>query len=164
VEGQTSAGSGEEDEMKWSDLVYGDFVGGRGGVGLLALRIVAGLGFMFHGWGKIQDPMGWMGPDSGIPGFFQALAAISEFGGGLAWILGALMPLASFGLLCTMAVAVHYHAVIKGDPFVGFEGSYEPALIYLCIALLFLLQGPGQYSVDALILGRKRSRAQSALK
>jgi hypothetical protein len=30
--------------MKWSDVVYGKFVGGRGAVGLLVLRIVAGLG------------------------------------------------------------------------------------------------------------------------
>ena len=106
-------------------------------------------------WGKIQNPFGWMGPDAGIPGVFQALAAVSEFGGGLAWILGALTPLASFGLLCTMAVAVHFHAVIKGDPFVGFEGSYEPALVYFCIALLFLLVGPGRFSVDALLFGKK---------
>ena len=146
--------------MKWSDVVYGEFVGGRGAIGLLALRIVAGLGFMFHGWGKVQNPTGWMGPDAGTPGFFQALAAISEFGGGLAWILGALMPLASFGLLCTMAVAVHFHAVIKGDPGVGFEGSYEPALVYFCIALLFLLLGPGRYSVDALIFGKKSGSSQ----
>jgi hypothetical protein len=45
--------------------------------GLLLLRIVAGLAFMFHGWGKIQNPTGWMGPNATIPGVLQALAAIS---------------------------------------------------------------------------------------
>ncbi len=54
-------------------------------VGLLLLRLVVGLAFMFHGYGKIQHPFGWMGPNAAIPPFFQALAAISEFGGGLAW-------------------------------------------------------------------------------
>ena len=91
--------------MKWLTIVYGEFIGGRGATGLLVLRIVSGLAFVFHGWGKIQNPTGWMGPDAGVPGIFQARAAISEFVGGLAWILGALTPLFSLGLLCTMAVA-----------------------------------------------------------
>lgn len=138
-----------------SRAVFGEFVGGRRAFGLLVLRIVAGVAFVFHGWGKIQNPTGWMGPDAGVPGIFQALAAVSEFGGGIAWILGALTPLASLGLLCTMAVAVHFHVVIRGDPFVGPQGSYEPALLYFCIALLFLLIGPGRFSVDFLAFGRK---------
>src|SRR5688500_1887660 len=101
----------------------------RASAGLLLLRLVVGLAFMFHGWGKIQHPFDWMGPDAPVPGIFQGLAALSEFGGGLAWMLGLLTPLASFGLLCTMAVAVYTHAVVKGDPFVstGAGGAYEPA-------------------------------------
>ena len=145
--------------MKWLAIAYGEFIGGRGAAGLLVLRIVSGLALMFHGWGKIQNPMGWMGPDAGVPGIFQALAAISEFVGGLAWILGALTPLFSLGILCTMAVATHMHAVIKGDPFVGMQGSYEPALVYFCIALLFLLIGPGRISLDALLF-RKKSESR----
>ena len=56
--------------------------------GLLILRLVVGLAFVFHGYGKIQNPLGWMGPNASVPGLFQALAAVSEFGGGLAWMLG----------------------------------------------------------------------------
>src|SRR5688572_20371572 len=100
----------------------------RVSAGLLILRLVAGLAFMFHGWGKIKNPTGWMGENATIPGVFQALAAISEFGGGLAWILGALTPLASFGIVCTMAVAVYMHAFVFEDPFVAKgpgKGSYE---------------------------------------
>lgn len=98
-----------------------------------------------------------MGPDSAIPGFFLALAAISEFGGGLAWMLGLLTRLASFGLACTMAVAVYFHAVVRGDPFVpqGPESSYEPAALYFCLALLLLLVGPGRFSIDRFIFGEK---------
>lgn len=129
----------------------------RTSAGLLLLRLVSGLAFMHHGYGKIQSPLGWMGPDSGVPAVFQALAAISEFGGGLAWMLGLLTPLASFGLACTMAVAVRLHAVVMGDPFVssGKGGSYEPALLYLCVALLLLLAGPGRLSLDRLFFGEK---------
>lgn len=120
-------------------------------VALLLLRFVGGLAFMFHGWGKIQAPFSWMGPDAAVPGFLQALAALAEFGGGLFWILGALTALASLGIAFTMAVAVHLHAVILGDPFVAGgagEGSYELALLYLVIAILFIATGPGRFSVD----------------
>jgi len=126
--------------------------------GLLLLRIVAGLAFMFHGWGKIQNPTGWMGANANIPGILQALAAISEFGGGLAWILGALTPLASFGLACTMAVAAYMHAFVMKDPFVPTgpgKGAYELASVYFCIAVLLLLAGPGRFSLDNILFRGK---------
>jgi putative oxidoreductase len=138
------------------DRIFGPFVSGRGAVGLLCLRIVAGAAFVLHGWPKIQNPFGWMGPDSGMPGILQALAAVSEFGGGIAWIVGALTPLASFGIFCTMVVATWKH-FSAGDPFVGRGGSYEPALVYCVMALMLLLIGPGKASVDALIFGKSRS-------
>jgi putative oxidoreductase len=126
-------------------------------VGLLVVRVAAGLAFMLHGYGKIQNPFGWMGPNAGVPGIFQALAAVSEFGGGLAWILGLLTPIASLGLICTMSVAVWTHVKVLGDPFVANSpgGSYEPATIYLCIACLLLLAGPGGLSLDRVCFGRK---------
>ncbi len=129
----------------------------RTSTGILLLRLLVGLAFMFHGWGKIQSPFEWMGPDAKVPGYLQMLAAVSEFGGGLAWMLGALVPLASFGLLCTMAVAVHKHAIMNGDPFVAKGGgvSYELASVYLCVALLLLLAGPGRFSLDKIIFGEK---------
>lgn len=130
----------------------------RASAGLLPLRVVCGLAFMFHGWGKIQNPFGWMGPDAGTPAVLQALAALSEFGGGLAWILGLLTPLASFGIACTMAVAAHLHAVVMKDPFVPTgpgQGAYELALIFLCVAVLLILAGPGRFSLDRLIFGEK---------
>ena len=135
---------------------------GRVSMGLLILRFVAGLAFMFHGWGKIQNPTGWMGPNATIPGVFQALAAVSEFGGGLAWMLGALTPLASFGLACTMAVAAYMHAFVMKDPFVAAgpgKGSYELAAVYLCVAILFLLAGPGRFSLDQCLFREKASDA-----
>lgn len=126
---------------------------------LLLLRLVAGLAFVYHGYGKIQNPFDWMGPQAGTPGILQALAALSEFGGGIAWMLGLLTPLASFGLACTMAVAIHMHAIVLGDPFVpqGPGGSYELASVYLCVSILFLLIGPGSFSLDRLVFGKKDS-------
>jgi putative oxidoreductase len=135
--------------MRMKNLFRPLTVPDRTSLGLLLLRILVGVAFMIHGWSKIQAPFGWMGPDAPVPGILQALAAVAEFGGGLAWVLGLLMPLASFGIACTMAVAVHFHAIVRGDPFVGQGGgSYELASIYLCMAVLFILTGPGRYSVD----------------
>jgi putative oxidoreductase len=124
---------------------------------LLVIRVVAGAAFMIHGWGKIQQPFGWMGPDSFAPGIFQALAALSEFGGGLALILGLLVPLASLGIASTMAVAVYFHGVMRGDPFVAAGGgpSYELAAVYLCVALVLIGVGPGRLSLDRVLFGSR---------
>jgi putative oxidoreductase len=144
------------------DRLYASFVTGPGAVGLLVLRVAVGAAFMLHGWPKIQNPFGWMPPAAGMPGFLQALAALSEFGGGLAWILGLLTPIASLGILCTMAVAAYTH-FSRGDPFVASGGgpSYELALAYFAVALTLMLVGPGALSLDALLFGKKQ-RARKA--
>ena len=125
---------------------------------LLLLRLVAGTAFIIHGWQKMQDPLGWMGPQSPVPGLFQFLAAISEFGGGIAWILGLLTPLAALGIGCTMTVAVTMHSMELHDPFVSLTGgrSYELASAYLCVAILLLVLGPGRFSLDSKIFGERR--------
>lgn len=122
-------------------------------IALLLVRLVVGIAFMYHGYGKIQHPMTWMGPDSAYPGIIQALAAISEFVGGGALALGFLTRIAAFGIICTMSVAVHLHLVKLGDPFVNATGggSYELALVYFVIGVLFLFAGPGRFSLDKLI-------------
>lgn len=138
--------------MSFKSVVFPPAIAdGRLDIALLVLRLVAGLAFMFHGFGKIQNPFGWMGPQSSMPSILQAAAALSEFGGGFCWMIGALTRLASAGILSTMVVATFTHAVLKGDPFVGKGGSYELALVYLAIALLLVLVGPGRYSADAFV-------------
>ena len=119
-------------------------------VGLLVLRIVTGVGFILHGSGKIVQPFAWMPPGAPVPGFLQFLAALSEFGGGIALLLGLLTPLASLGLMITMAVAAFFH-ISKGD---GFVQGYELALVYFAISLLFFLAGPGRFSVDHWLIKR----------
>lgn len=139
-----------------------DVSGGPAALGLLVLRVIAGLGLMLHGWPKIQNAFSWMGPNAGIPGVLQALAALSEFGGGLALVLGLLTPLAALGVAITMLVAIFMVHVAKGDPFVRSGpppgGSYELAAIYFGAALLLLLGGPGRFSLDYLLFGRGARR------
>ena len=126
---------------------------------LLALRVIVGLAFMHHGWGKMQNPMAWMGPEAPVPAFLQFLAAFSEFGGGLAWILGLLTPVACFGIGSTMIVAMSLHAFVLKDPFVAMSkggSSYELAIVYLATAFLFFMMGPGSISFDALFFKTKK--------
>jgi putative oxidoreductase len=82
-----------------------------------------GAAFIFHGWPKIQNPMGWMGPEATVPAFFQLLAAVAEFGGGMALIVGLLTRLASLGIMTNMIVALAIVHLPHGDPFVGKPGA-----------------------------------------
>jgi putative oxidoreductase len=130
----------------------------RGSIAVLLLRLVSGVAFVFHGWPKIQNPMHWLDKaPNPPPGFLQAMAAVAEFGGGIGLLLGLLTPLCAMGIACTMAYAVFHH-VRSGDPFVSKGGaSYELAALYLTIAIAILLIGPGRYSVDQRLLGRRRT-------
>lgn len=144
-------------------FLFGEFVRGRGAVGLFVVRLVVGAAFILHGLPKIQNPFGWMGAEASMPGVLQALAALSEFGGGIALILGLLTPIASFGIACTMFVAIFMVHLPKGDPFVGSKPGQTPfelAAGYLAVAILLMLIGPGALSLDALLFGKPSPKGQ----
>ena len=124
---------------------------------LLVLRLQMGIAFVLHGLPKIQSPFGWMGPDAPVPGILQGLAALAEFGGGLALILGIVTPIAAIGLIATMAVAVLF-LIKSGLPFVSSgTPSYELALVYFFVSLLYLVTGSGRYSLDHQIFGKTKA-------
>jgi putative oxidoreductase len=82
---------------------------------------------------------------------FAWLAGIAEFGGGLLLVIGLLSRPAA------LLLVVHFTLVILiahgGDPL----GDRELPILFGTTALMFLLTGPGRYSVDALIGGRRRT-------
>ena len=136
-------------------LFYCDTAGWIGSGGLLLLRLVMGAAFVLHGWMKIQSPggwMGWMGPQATMPAILQALAVVSEFGGGLGLISGFLTRFASLGITGVMVVALATVHLPMGHQFVKMGGpSFELPAVYLACAILLLLLGPGRYSLDALL-------------
>lgn len=137
--------------------LYRDFHGGRAALGLLILRVVAGVAMVIHGWPKIQNPLHWMDKmGSGTPAVLQALAALGEFAGGLGLIVGLLTPIACFGIAATMV-----GAILIGTPgalWIGKPGekSFELASLYLLIAVAVFFIGPGLYSLDAKLFGKRR--------
>lgn len=136
-----------------------DVIGGSGAVGLLFLRVAAGIAMAMHGWPKIQHPFSWMGADSHIPAFLQALAALSEFGGGLALVVGLLTPIACLGIMSTMFVAT-WTTLKGGKPLVAMSGgpSAELSFLYFFVALLLLLAGPGKIALDSLLFHKNKGR------
>ena len=136
--------------------LFPEFLGGARGLALLVLRLVAGSAMALHGWSKISGPgMTHWGDGMGIPGPLQACAALAEFGGGIAWMVGLATPVASLLLVITMGVAT-YKMVLATQTFVGGPGkpSFEAASGYLAVAILFLVVGPGRLSIDSLLFGR----------
>jgi putative oxidoreductase len=128
-------------------------------IGILILRIVAGLLFAGHGAQKL---FGWFGGRgfAGWVGIVQkmgarpaplwaGLNALAEFAGGLGLALGLLTPIASAGLVGSMVVAivkVHWPKGIWNT-----QGGIEFPLLMGTVALVVGLIGPGSISLDALL-------------
>lgn len=116
--------------------------------GLLVLRVFAGLGMAYHGYGKVfGGNMAQMAEGVGKLGFpmplvFAWAAALAEFVGGLFWVLGLGTRVAAFFILSTMVVA--FFMVHAADPF----QVKELAAAYGVIAAALLLTGGGSLSID----------------
>ena len=144
--------------MKIRDLLFGG-VGGANktaDVGLALLRVVAGVAMAVnHGVGKMQNPSKVVegADDLGfpVPLLFGWAAVFAEFFGGILLALGLATRPAAFLIACTMATAAFIHHA--DDNF----RTREPALLFLFIAVLFLLTGAGRYGVDALLRRRSKS-------
>jgi len=143
-------------------------------LGLLVLRLGAGIYLMTHGWGKVQmvidgkfegfpDPIG-MGSTLSL-----VMAALAEFFGSLLVALGLATRLAALSVVFTMAVAAF--VIHANDPWTMGEAarlfkagqatswsSKEPALLFALAFLTLVFTGAGQLSLDAWVLGRKRKK------
>ena len=137
--------------------LFTPFIGGRAGVGLLIFRVLTGLALMQHGFSKIQHPFSWMDAmGHGVPPFLQACAAVAEFGGGLALVLGLLTPIACVGIFITMLVAITTVHVPQGGHWIGGPDSFEAAASYAISSILLFFTGPGSASLDAKLFKQSR--------
>ena len=134
-------------------LLYPPFATGRFATGLFVLRVFAGVALTLHGLKKAHDPLHWMdGMSDAAIAPLQAAAAIAELVGGICLALGFFTPLWCLAIGATMSVAIRHH-VASG------KGSWELAGVYAATALTVLIAGPGRWSVDFFLFGRRRGEA-----
>ena len=139
----------------------------------IPLRLIVGYGFMQHGFAKLSR-----GPDAfavvlhaiGVPAphLMAWLTILIEVFGGLAVLLGALVPLASLPMAAVLLVAiftVHLPygfssikliSVTSGHAQLGPPG-YETNLLYIACLAALVLGGSGPFAIDGYIKDRKNS-------
>jgi putative oxidoreductase len=139
----------------------------------LPLRIMLGVGFVYHGWPKVFSSEGHQGfvgmlGSLGVPApeITAWLVGLAEIGGGLALIVGAFVAVASVVLIVDMLVAMFTVHAPHGFNFVNITGmspqgpvfgmpGAEVNLLYIAGLLALVIGGAGAWSVDALLQDRK---------
>ena len=108
-----------------------------------ALRIVAGLMFLWHGTQKL---FGFPGDPPGAPAFVVYIAGPIELLGGLLVMIGLLTRWSAF--LCSGVMAVAYWMVHGHKALFPVENGGELAALYCFVFLFIAANGPGMWSVD----------------
>ena len=131
-------------------------------IGLIAVRAVLALLFIYHGSRRL---FGWFdGPGLHAsdqyfantahlhPGeLFAALGGIIEFGGGIAIALGLLARLAGAAIFVDMMMAIVTVTWDNGINATTGKSGYELNLALGTLALVIAFFGAGRFSIDALI-------------
>ena len=139
--------------MKVTRILFG----GPGGadtwadLGVLALRVGAGIGLMTHGMQKLPPADGFVRLVGALgfpaPALFAWLAGLSEFVGGAALMVGLLTRPAAALVLCTMLTA--FFGQHSNDPFARKELSF----VYMMAATALFFLGAGRFSLDRMLRG-----------
>ena len=127
---------------------------------LLALRIAIGIIFILHGWGKLFGNAPGMTAFTGmvgmlgflLPTVFAYAAALSEFLGGIAVLLGVCTRVAAGLIGIVMIVAL---VIVKKFSF----PAADVDLSLLAITIALALMGAGRYSVMGMMKKDGESRS-----
>jgi len=128
-------------------------------VGLLLARVLLGAILMAHGWQKIAtNGLGATGDafeGMGIPLAHASavFAGVVELVGGALIVLGLLTTIA--GLLNAVNLFGAFWFVHRGHGVFATDGGWELVAALGLASLVFVLVGPGRYSLDALLTGRR---------
>jgi putative oxidoreductase len=122
--------------------------------GLLAVRLLAGGMMLTHGIPKIdrlfgEGPVKFADPFGLGPEISLVLVIFAEVACSLLVMVGLKTRLATIPLLITMLVAAFY--IHGADPF----GDKELPLLFFTLFVSLLVSGPGNYTIDRWIGGKK---------
>jgi len=126
------------------------------------LRAILAATFISHGYDKIfgfgvSAFAQHLPPQVPMPALMAWVAALAEFGGGIAMIAGFCTRLAALGHMGVMAVAILTVHMSQG--FQAHDGKgYEWQLALFCMALCLFIRGAGPMSVDRVISGYWRGK------
>ena len=127
---------------------------------LLILRVITGTVLIHHGFEKLANIENFA--DAFVrplhlpfPIFLSYIAAFSEIGGSWLLILGLATRFGALAIVGTISVAI-YHALVTS----GFNiFLLELLLLYFASATSIALTGPGDFSIDEVIIRILRSES-----
>jgi uncharacterized membrane protein YphA (DoxX/SURF4 family) len=117
-------------------------------LGLLAIRVALGAGFLAHGLQKlsgIEGVVAFFGK-LGLPPFMAYVVALTETISGAAMILGMWTQLAGLAIAAIMVGAIY---LVKSKA--NYIGGYELEFAYLLTALGLTYTGPGKHTAASMI-------------
>lgn len=129
-------------------------------IGLLALRLGVGVVLVMHGYGKLFGGMPGMEKFTGmvaglgfpLPAFFAYAAALTEFVGGIALLLGIFTSVAAVFSAIVMLVALF---MVKKFTF----PAADVDLVLLTSIIAIFCVGPGRYSLASVVCKDKDGEA-----
>ena len=125
------------------------------------LRVMAGITFFFHGWGKLPNPNGFIGFVGSlgfpVPMFFGWLVILLELVGGLLLILGlgvrwASLLLAVEMVFTTLLVKSRIGLIAPSDQP---DVCAEIHLMLLAAMLALVILGAGELALERIFAGRR---------
>lgn len=128
------------------------------------LRFAAGLVMIHNGLDKLSNIESFAEAYVSIIGlpfpiFFSYCAAFAELIGAPLLAFGLLTRPAAAALLSTMLVAMYHHVLVA-----GFSIPYlELSMLYAACFQLFLVNGGGQYSIDAVLANQLNAIATAGV-
>ena len=141
---------------------------------LLAIRLYFGINLLYvaqqgglakFNWGaeNVADnvivKLGF--PFTEQPLLFAYLVIAAEFGGSISLITGAMTNMGATLIMAAMAVATYAHLVVWKDDLdsvIYNENNVHGCALYLVGATVISLFGPGSYSVDAMLFGKRKQK------
>jgi putative oxidoreductase len=119
--------------------LFSGFAGGLPGTGLLLLRLLTGAALVHFGIANLRE----------VPPLSMAVLQIIGIGAGILLLVGLWTPVAGWlAAIVKMSIALSRFLSHSGDPWI--------AIIQAVLGAVLAMVGPGAWSIDARLFGRKR--------